>query len=182
MSTKHCEILSVAPHFACNVIPVVSPPILSFLFYFLLHALVNKQRVDVENISHPKGILYRIRESARLWEDWQLRVNLYPETEFWAGHEPCLLQLLWKGCFCTIFVLGIVKLVMTRVATSAGSCAAHASSFSLTLFFHQSGLWSICTQSTFKILECCGFAYKAHKGKEIPDCMYKHQNSIICKI
>lgn len=182
MSTKHCEILSVAPHFACNVIPVVSPPILSFLFYFLLHALVNKQRVNVEHISHPKGMLYHIRESTRLWEDWQLGVNLYPETEFWAGHEPCLLQLLWKGCFCTIFVLRTVKLVMRNVATCAGSCAAHTASFSLTWFFHQSGLWSICTQSTFTILECCGFAYKPHKGKEIPDCTYKHQNLIICKI
>lgn len=182
MFTQHCEILSVVPHFACNVIPIVSPPILSFLFYFLLHALVNKQRVDVENISHPKGILYHIRESERLWEDWQLRVNLHPETEFGAGHEPCLLQLLWKGCFCKIFVLRTVKPVMRNVAKSAGSRAAHTSLFSLPLSFHQSGLWNICTQSTFKILECCVFAYKPHKGKEIPDCMYKHQNLIICKI
>lgn len=83
----------------------------------------------------------------------------------------------------TIFsVLRIVKLVMMHLAKSVSCNAPDSFLFSLTLFFHQFGLCSICRQYMLKILDCCVFAYKPYKGKEVPDCVYKHQNLIICRI
>lgn len=57
MFTKYCDIFLVVPPLACNIIPVVSSHILSFLFYYLLYVLVNKKGVNLENTGHPEEIL-----------------------------------------------------------------------------------------------------------------------------
>lgn len=85
-----------------------------------------------------------------------------------------------KTGFTIFYGLGIVKLVMMNLVKSV-YCIVPLFLISLTSYFHHFGLCSICRQCMSKILDCCVFAYKPYKEKKIPDCMYKHQNLIICR-
>ena len=185
MFTKYCDIFSVVPPFACNIILVVSPPILSFLFYYLLYVLVNKKGANLENTGHSEEILCVSYQ--RIWKIMEIftapKESIYtPRLNLGMDTSPVYSSCSGKTAFAIFSVLRIVKLVMMNLAKSVRCSAPDSSLFSLTLFFHQFGLCSICRRCMFKILDCCVFTYKPYKGKEIPDCVYKHQNLIICRI
>lgn len=185
MFTKYCDIFLVVPPLTCNIIPVVSSHILSFLFYYLLYVLVNKKGVNLENTGHPEEIL-RVSYQ-RIWKIMEIftapKESIYtPRLNLGMDTSPVYSSCSGKTGFAIFSVLRIVKLVMMNLAKSVCCSAPDSFLFSLKLFFHQFGLCSICRRCMSKILDCCVFAYKPDKGEEIPDCVYKHQNLIICRI
>lgn len=119
MFTKYCDTFSVVPPFACNVIPVVSPPILSFLFYYLLHALINKKGENLEYIGHLDEILCVSYQ--RIWKIMEIltapKESVYTlRLSLGMDISPVYFSCSGKTGFAILSVLRIVKLVKMNLA------------------------------------------------------------------
>lgn len=164
---------------------IKSPPSLSILFYYLLYILVNNKRKNLENIDNLKEIL--CESCQRIWKIIEIftapKESVF-SPRFNKGMDTSPVCSLCSGRtgFAIFSVFRTVKLLLMNLAKFVCCSGPDTFLFSLTLFFHQFGLCSICRECMFQILNCCVFAYKSCKGKEIPDCVYKHQNLIICRI
>lgn len=142
-------------------------------------------RGNLENIGHLEEILCVSYQ--RMWKITEKFIAPQesvssPTFNIGMDTSPVHSRCSGRTGFAIFSVFRTVKLLLMNLAKFVCCSAPDTFLFSSTLFFHQFGLCSICRQCMFHILDCCVFAYKLRKGKEIPDCVYKHQNLIICRI
>lgn len=139
----------------------------------------------MENIGHLEEIL--CVSYHRIWKTREIfaapKESIFsPRFNKGMDTSPVCSHCSGRTGFAIFSVFRTVKLLLMNLAKSVCCSAPDTFLFSLTLFFHQFGLCSICRQCMFQILDWCVSAYKPCKGKEIPDYVYKHQNLIICRI